>query len=90
MFRTVTDILIKLAAFGFLLVCILVAAMKAQLAPVDIIPGVSTQPHPPKVVIPARCRTLTDESELDIECLIAWRANLDRFLGVPDPKATKP
>jgi hypothetical protein len=90
MFRTLADIAIKLAAFGFLLVCILVAAMKAQLAPVEIIPGVSTQPNPPKVVIPARCRTLTDTSNPDIECMIAWRKNLYHFLGTPQPQAQKP
>jgi hypothetical protein len=90
MFRTLADIAIKLAAFGFLLVCLLVAALKANLAPVDIIPGVSTGPRPPKVVIPARCRTLTDTSNPDIECVIAWRANLDHFLTVPQPQAKKP
>lgn len=90
MFRTLADIAIKLAAFGFLLVCLLVAALTANLAPVEIIPGVSSQPKSAKVVIPARCRTLTDTSNPDIECVIAWRANLDHFLMVPHPEAKKP
>ena len=80
MFRTLVDIVIKLAALGFLLVCILVALLKAQLAPIELIPGVVSEAPPP---IPERCGQIEDVATLDEGCRQAWLANRRHFLGRP-------
>ncbi|CAN7476869.1 putative entry exclusion protein TrbK-alt [Caulobacter sp. LjRoot300] len=73
----------RLAAAGFALLAILVAALQARRpAPVSAPPAATIQQPRPIDARLARCQAIGAEGAQDPDCLKAWNDARTRFLGV--------